>query len=252
VDDQRVGRILRALRRRRGWRQSDLARRARCSQATVSRAERGHLPAVPILRRLLAALDASLALDVRWRAGALDRLLDEEHALLVGAVAALLSASGWSVRLEVTYSEFGERGSIDVVACWPALGILLVIEVKTDLAAVEAVLRKLDEKVRLAPKVVRERFNWEVKHVAWLLIMPESSTLRRRAARQATVLDRVFPARAAAIRTWIQRPTGPIAGLWFLSVSHGATDIRRRGGRERVRAPARPSGSPAGRQVVRT
>ncbi|MDL2334652.1 MAG: helix-turn-helix domain-containing protein [Chloroflexota bacterium] len=145
MDDQRVGRIVRALRRRLGWRQIDLARRAACAQATVSETERGHLPSVPILRRILAALDAHLVVEVRWRAGELDRLLDADHAMLGALVARLLGEAGWEVRIEVTYNEFGERGSIDLLAFMPATGTLLVLEIKTDMAAVEQTLRKLDE-----------------------------------------------------------------------------------------------------------
>ena len=43
MDDRTVGLVLRALRRRRGWRQIDLAVRAGCSQAVVSQVERGQL-----------------------------------------------------------------------------------------------------------------------------------------------------------------------------------------------------------------
>ncbi|HEY8136155.1 MAG TPA: helix-turn-helix domain-containing protein, partial [Candidatus Limnocylindrales bacterium] len=95
MDDQRVGRVVRALRRRLGWTQSDVAARAACAQATVSETERGNLPSVPILRRVLAALDASMVIDLRWRAGALERLLDEDHARLVGYLVTLLRALGW-------------------------------------------------------------------------------------------------------------------------------------------------------------
>lgn len=246
MDDQRIGRIVRALRRRLGWRQSDVARRAGCSQMTVSEAERGHLPSVPILRRILAALDASLVLDVRWRAGALDRLLDEAHASLVNAVTQLLATAGWEIRIEVTYNDFGDRGSIDILAFMPSLGILLVIEIKTDLAAVEGTFRKLDEKVRIAPEVARKRFGWDVRRVGWLLVLPESSTLRRRVERHARLFERAFPARGNAVRTWLRRPTGAIAGLWFLSANAQGSVIRRRGGPTRVRsATAQPPKAPA-------
>lgn len=243
MDDQRVGRIIRALRRRLGWRQSDLARKSRCSQRTVSRAETGHLPALPTLRRILAVIDASLVVEVRWRAGALDRLLDEDHAALVAAVTELLAAAGWDVRVEVTYSQMGERGSIDVLAFMPSVGILLVIEVKTDIAAVEATLRKVDEKVRLAPDVARTRFGWNIRTVGWLLVMPERSTLRRRVERHNSLFARAFPVRGSEIRSWLRQPVTAIAGLWFLSPSRGMTGIQRRGGRERVRTPRRPSPS---------
>ncbi|HWH24128.1 MAG TPA: helix-turn-helix transcriptional regulator [Candidatus Limnocylindria bacterium] len=215
VDDQRVGRIIRALRRRLDWRQSDLAERARCSQSMVSLVERGHLAHVslPLLRRIFAALDASLVIEVRWRAGALERLLDEDHAALVAHVAALLRLAGWEVLIEATYSEWGERGSYDVLAFHPPTGSVLVVEIKTDLPSVEATLRKLDEKVRLAPKIGRERFRRQTGSISRLLVMPNTRTLRRRTERHEAVLSAALPERNVAVRRWIAHPHGAIAGL---------------------------------------
>jgi transcriptional regulator with XRE-family HTH domain len=247
VDDQRIGRIVRALRRRLGWRQVDLARRAACSQTMVSLVERGHLNRLPlpVVRRIVAALDATLFIDVRWRAGALERLLDEDHAALVERVAELLRRMGWIVEVEVTYSEYGERGSYDIIAFHRPREVILVVEVKTDLASIEATFRKLDEKVRLARLVGQRRFSWPTAAVARLVAMPEGSTLRRRVRRHGALFDRVLPHRAATIRRWLAAPSGPMAGLWFLSPGGGTTLIRRRGGRERVR---RPKDTPASRQ----
>src|SRR4051794_28530970 len=182
MDDQRVGRIVRALRRRRGWRQLDLAHAANCSQNLVSLIERGHLDAVALrtIRRVLASVDASVSLDVRWRGAAIERLVDDAHAELVGAVGSRLRALGWVVEIEVTYSEFGERGSYDLVAWHGATSTLLVIEVKTDLPSAEATIRKLDEKTRLAAVVVSKRFGWKAGSVARLLVLPETSTARAR------------------------------------------------------------------------
>jgi hypothetical protein len=77
----------------------------------VSLIERGHLDGTSIrsLRQVVLALDAALGLEVRWRGGEVGRLLDEDHARLVGRVAEELQATGWAVRTEITYSEFGER-----------------------------------------------------------------------------------------------------------------------------------------------
>ena len=65
--------------------------------------------------------------------------------------AALLEAEGWLTAAEVTYSGYGERGSIDLLAFHPATRTLLVVEVKTEIASVEETLRRHDAKVRLAP-----------------------------------------------------------------------------------------------------
>ena len=50
----------------------------------------------------------------------MDRLVDDRHAVLVAAAGSLLTRAGWEVLPEVTYSRYGERGSIDLVA-WHAI-----------------------------------------------------------------------------------------------------------------------------------
>ncbi len=245
VDDQRVGRVVRALRRRRGWRQLDLALAAQCSQSRVSLLERGHLAhvSVPVLRRILGELDATLAIDIWWRAGALDRLLDEDHAQLVATIAEILANLGWEVHIEVTYSRYGERGSFDLLAWHAGTRTLLVVEVKTDLASAEAVLRKLDEKERLGATIAAERFGWRAGAVSRLLVISESATARRRVARQSRLFDRALPMRAIDVRRWLASPEGRMAGLWFLSAGRVTTAIKGSGGRERVRRPDLQSAS---------
>lgn len=148
----------------------------------VSLIERGHLQEVSlrITRRVAASLDAALIVHLQWRGAAIDRLLDEDHAGLVAAVAAVLGKTGWLVESEVTYSIYGERGSFDLLAFHPATRTLLVIEVKTELASIELTLRKMDEKARLGARVARERFGWEARAVSRLLVMADTSTNRRR------------------------------------------------------------------------
>src|SRR4029079_2184988 len=100
MDDVRIGRILRALRRRRGWTQRQLGARCRLSQQAISLVERGHgsTLAGATLRRVFAAFDARWEPIVSWRGGDLDRLLDEAHARLVDEVVRRLAAPPWGVR----------------------------------------------------------------------------------------------------------------------------------------------------------
>src|SRR6476469_8372699 len=109
MDDVRVGRVVRALRRRKGWRQADLAQAAGCSQTLISLVERGQIDgsSLRVLRLIFRALEVRSVLDLSWRGATLDRLLDEQHASIVAKVAAFLRTLGWGVELEVTYSEFG-------------------------------------------------------------------------------------------------------------------------------------------------
>lgn len=218
MDDRTSGLVIRALRRRKGWRQGDLAARAKVSQSTISRAERGWLEdlTLRVIRAIFAALEARVQLSPRWRGAELERLLDEDHSKVVADVASRLERLGWTVELEVTYSVFGERGSIDVLGVRPADRAVVVIEVKTDLASSEAVGRKVDEKARLAPDVVAGRHGWTPVSVGRIVVMPDTNRLRRLVDRHE-VIGRMFPVRALAIRRWLRHPSGTMAGLWFLS-----------------------------------
>jgi transcriptional regulator with XRE-family HTH domain len=234
MDDAQVGRRFRALRHRLGWRQEDLAARAGVSRGLISLIERGRIQEVTIrrLRRAARELDAEYVAVLRWRGGDLDRLMDEGHATLVGRTAAILSAGGWEVRIELSYSVFGERGSIDILAWHAPTRLLLVVEVKTEFVALEATLRKHDEKVRLAARIARERLGWNARGTARLLVLPSTSTARRRVDRHAAVMDVSYSLRGTSLRRWMAAPSGARAGLLFIDVEQarttGGPSIRRK------------------------
>lgn len=117
MTDQQVGAIIRAVRRRRGWRQSDVAARAGVHQAWVSLAERGHLDQlrVWVVRAICAALDIRLPFSPSWRGADLAKLTDSVHAALVEFSVRALRTHGWERIVEYTFNHFGERGSVDVV-----------------------------------------------------------------------------------------------------------------------------------------
>ncbi len=242
VDDVRVGRLIRACRQRLGWRQADVAVRAGVSPQEISLLERGHLDAVPLrtLRAVLRALDASVELDVRWRGGAIDRLLDERHAGLVASTVEALAADGWSTRVEASYSVYGERGSIDVLGWHAGWAALVVAEIKSQLTSAEETQRKHDQKVRLAPRVAREREGWEARIVGRLLVMPEGSTSRRRLVRARPLLAPTYPLLQREVRAWLRRPAVAMGGLLLLP------DTSPRGARQRVvrRGAAGPADAP--------
>lgn len=160
MEDVGLGRTLRALRKRLHLSQAAAAAKARISQSAWSRIERGHFDhvAVTTLRRAFGAVDARLEMTPSWRGGAIDRLRDEGHSALVAAVVALLESMGWQTAVEVTYQEFGERGSVDVLAVHPLLQLALIVEVKTEITSQEQLMRRLDEKTRLGAKIALDRF----------------------------------------------------------------------------------------------
>lgn len=238
MDDVRIGRILRALRRRRGWTQLQLASRCYVSQQSISLVERGHGSrlATATLRRIFAALDARWEPVVSWRGGELDRLLDEHHARLVAEVVRRLQALSWDVAVEVTYSEYGERGSVDVLAARRDILAIVVVEVKSDLTVMDATVRKADEKERIVRRSLgRERFGFTPTRVARLLVLPSTETARRRVRRSAAILDAAFPSRGARVRTWLRDPQGDLAGLLFVSDTNPGSGTHAAGGSKRIR-----------------
>ncbi|HEY6056549.1 MAG TPA: hypothetical protein VIV06_00880, partial [Candidatus Limnocylindrales bacterium] len=214
-----------------------MAARAGCHQTMISLIERGHLDraSIRLLRRVFGALDARLEPVVSWRGGDLDRLLDERHAQLVEAAASAYQRAGWDVHPEVTYARYGERGSIDLLAVRPADRAVAVNEMKSEIASVEELARRHDEKARLAAEVCFERFGWRPAVVGRVLVVPEDRTVRRVVARHALTFAAAYPVVGRGVRLWLARPTGSIGGLWFLTVKDGgraspnAVRIRRAG-----------------------
>lgn len=208
------------------------------SRSFVSKVECGKATTADFarLQRVCAALGADLEVRVRWQGEGVDRLLDEAHAAIVERVVALLSRYGWQTWLEVTFSIYGERGSIDVFAWHPATRTLLIIEVKSVVPDAQGTLAPLDRKARLAPGIARER-GLDPAVVGRLLVVGERMENRRRVERFGALFNAALPTRGWAARRWLRNPAGPIAGLMFLSISTRSDARRTSTGRSRVRLP---------------
>lgn len=225
-------------------RQQDLGAAAGISQAAISLIERGHWEALSVraLRRVFGAVDAAVVISVAWRGGALDRLLDERHAALAGHVADDLRRHGWRVLPEVTFNHFGERGSIDLLACHVSSGTLLVVEVKTELTSIEETLRRHDTKLRLAPALGVERFGERPRSTVRLLVVLDTTVNRARVARQDAVLTRAYPMRGIVLRRWLRDPAAPKSGeearggLRFVRLTNPRGGMR---GTDRIRVRTR-------------
>lgn len=208
-----IGRKVRVLRIRLGWRQEDLGERARVSRGTVSRIESGTLDPVTFraLREVSNALGARLLVDIQWRSAELDRLLDAHHAALQEWLAASLRRHRWDVRVEVSFNHFGDRGRYDVLAFHTAARTLLVVEIKTSVGDIQELLGRLDVKVRVALRVARD-LGWRPRGVVPLLLLTDSSTARRHVRNHATLFDR-FATRGPAAAAWLKRPVEAPAGV---------------------------------------
>jgi transcriptional regulator with XRE-family HTH domain len=222
MDDMRVGLMVRAVRLRRGFRQSDLAAAARSSRQTISRLERGELDGMSIraLRRVSGVLGMPPLVALGWRSADVAELLDEAHARLVDRVVALLRTRGWETLVEYSFSHFGERGSVDVLAWREVDRALLIVEAKTRIVDLQDLFSSLDRKRRLVPTLVAADRGWSPAAVGVVLAAPEVSALRRAVARHSPSFDAAFPQRTVEVRRWIRRPNGHLRGIWFLSNSH--------------------------------
>lgn len=219
MDDVAVGRALRALRLRKGLRQSDLATLAGVSQSTVSRLEAGRFDRLNLvsIRAVATVLEARVLLEVRWQAADLDRLLGGRHSAMHQLLAQQIGAlPDWLWAPEVSFSIYGEHGVIDVLAFHPPTGSLLVIEIKTELADLQETLGTLDRKIRLAPQIAKAR-GWKARSVSAWLVIAEGSTNRSRVDAHADMLRAALPAKGPEVRSWLAKPSGPIRALSFLS-----------------------------------
>ncbi|HEY8635910.1 MAG TPA: helix-turn-helix transcriptional regulator [Candidatus Limnocylindrales bacterium] len=239
MDVIRVGLGMRALRRRRIWSQRQLASKAAVSRSVIWRIERGQADKVAVhtLVRVAAALGARIDVRVLWQGEGLDRLLDARHASLVELVIELLTSSDWAVAPEVSFNIRGERGSIDILAFHRRSGSLLIIEVKSVVPDIQAMLGGIDRKGRLARDIARER-GWVVTSVTRMLVLPDDRTARRRVQMHSATIDTVLPARTIEIRRWLRDPVGPMPGVLFVS------DARHPGNRHQIRATTEGSAGP--------
>ena len=220
MDDVRLGSVVRLLRRRIRLTQEALAVRALVSPSLISRIERGDIDRtnVAALRRVFVALGARIDLVPRWQGADLDRLLDARHAAMVEIlVGRLTGLPPWIVETEVTFSIFGERGSIDIVAWHPGRRTLLIIEVKTAIGDVGGLLRQVDRYRRLARDVARQR-GWSPRVISVWVVIADGRSARRRLSEHRTTLRGAFPADGHAMEHWLRDPEHGISGLSFMPI----------------------------------
>jgi transcriptional regulator with XRE-family HTH domain len=218
MDAIRFGLGVRALRRRRRWTQAGLGRKAAVSRSVIGRIERGEADRVAVQTLIGIATELGARIDVRlmWHGEGLDRLLDARHAALVDATLGILAADSWEAATEVSFNLRGERGSVDILAFHPQTGCLLVVEVKSVVPDIQAMLVTLDRKGRLGGEIGAGR-GWPATSVTRLLVVPDDRTTRRRVETLAKTFASALPARTVEIRRWLREPEGDRHGVLFLS-----------------------------------
>jgi transcriptional regulator with XRE-family HTH domain len=224
--------------------QAEVADAAGISRSLVSRLEAGNLESTSLglIRRVAGVLGVSVTVDPRWRGAELAQLLDQRHARMVRRVVERLTALGWECLPEHTFSEWGERGAIDVFA-WHQRGrAVLCVEVKTRLVDLQNLLSAADRKRRLAPVLAR-KLGWVPVAVGSVLVLPEENWARNAIERHRPVIDAKFAARTLTVRYWLVSPNGDLGGVWFLANVTPGDAKRRSGALMRVRHRPGQAGS---------
>jgi len=181
---------VRNLRTTIGWSQRELGRRAGVSQSMVCLVELGSLPDLTLstVAALVGAMGGRLVVDIDAPyLGDRERQRDPAHAALSAHVAGRLRRAGWDVRTEVEVGGDRSRGWIDALAFHPASGVMLVIEIKTEIRDVGQIERSLGWYEREAWAAAR-RIGWQPSRaIGCLLLLATEANDARVAANRASI-----------------------------------------------------------------
>ncbi len=227
MNADRLGRLVRTLRIRQRLTQRELAARAAVPRCAISFVECGQADRVRIgtVIAIAQALGGRLDLRLFWNGPELDRLVDAGHAAMGVALKRQLEGWGWHVRVEASFNHFGERGRIDLLAFQPAHRTVLVVELKTDLVDVQALLGSMDVRARVARSLVRG-FGWEARSVVPAIVFAENRTVRNRLVELGPLFTR-YELRGRGATSWLRRPVGAPTGLlWLTAMGEASTTGR--------------------------
>lgn len=143
---------------------------------------------------------------------------------------------GWTVAPEVSFNIWGERGVVDLLLWHPVRRALVIVEFKTELADIGALIASMDIRRRLAREIAASR-GWEPLVVATWVVVARSRTNERHLSAFRTMLRSAFPADGRRMLAWLRDPAGAVDGmsLWQGPESTSPAPARR------VRRPWRPA-----------
>lgn len=215
---RQLGAAIRTARLETGWSQAALARRIRTSQSVLSRLETAAAATVDtaLASRALDVLGVRVTFDGRTLglAGRREQR-DGVHAACVAFIVRRLRGQGWEAAVEVEIGDGRSRGWIDILAYRASDRTLLVIEVKTEIHDVGALLRTAAWYRREAPAAAR-RLGWVPSRIVLNLLALASSENDDRIARERELIGELFPSDAVALEVVVdgstdRPPTGAVA-----------------------------------------
>jgi len=203
-----VAAVVADLRHTIGWSQAELARRAGLSQAWVSVVEAGKVRDLTLgaATRLVEAMGARLVIGVDAPfLGDRRRQRDAAQVRCVTYVARRLERAGWLVAREVEIGGDRSRGWIDVLAFHAAQGVVVVIEVKTEIHDLGSIERSMGWYEREAWAAAR-RIGWRPRVVTGCLLLLATGANDERARANRAALEQAFPVRASDLAQLVSAP----------------------------------------------
>lgn len=243
---EHVGQAVAGLRVALGWTQRELASKAGVSQAWLSRFENGRIRELTFERvervvtvmgaRLVVGVDAPILSDRRDQR-------DPAHSRVTEHVAGKLRRAGWLVATEVEVGGDRSRGWIDILAWHEASGVLLVIEIKTEVHDLGGVQRTLGWYRREATAAAR-RLGWRPRSVlASLILLATEANDARVSANRATFAT-AFPVRARALMSIVEGGPSLEGTAWAFAVAMVDPRSRRQSWLRPLRIDGRRSPAP--------
>ena len=215
-----VGAAIGSLRYAIGWTQAELGARVGQTQGWISRVENGRVDDLTFdtAERLLGAMGARLVATVEAPyLGDRQRQRDPAHSRISAYVTARLARGGWQVATEVEIGGDRSRGWIDVLAYHAAAGLLLVIELKTEIRDLGEIQRSLGWYEREAWQAAR-RLGWRPRQVigCLLLLATEANDIRAGDNRDAFAVE--FAGRAGELGATLAGEVPPLPTRRFVAM----------------------------------
>jgi hypothetical protein len=123
----------------------------------------------------------------------------------VSYVAHRLRREGYAVATEVEVGDGRWRGWIDILAIHPSTGLMVVVEVKTEIHDIGAEQRRLAAYEREAWTSAR-RLGWAPRRRVTALLVLRTDDTDRTTTANRRLLQLAFPGTASDLDGWLRRP----------------------------------------------
>lgn len=199
-----IARIIRETRTTLGWRQQDVADRARVSRSLVATVEAGNgNPSLGVVAAIFAALGVDFPAPRPPVLVGLPR--DHGHGRCLAYAVRRLKRLGWTVATEVPVVDGRWRGSIDLAIWHPVAAAAGIIEIKGVIDDVGAAQRQVMWYERMGLAVTRS-LGWRPRVVVPALLVLATESNDGVLARHRELVTTTFAVGSRQLERWLANP----------------------------------------------